>query len=476
MKKHSKKIYFFLCGIFCFTFLSFATFVFALEIEYPGIPFYPALNSNSTLPQFIAYWFGLGIYIAMAIALISFVIGAIGIVIASASGDPSKRGEAIDRIKGSILGLVLLLSSFLILRTINHALVSPSLTSLGEVPGVFYTNGTDYKSSPISESNTANIPAGYSTIIYKCAVGAYSPNLYIWKFPRINFKGSDNEYQGITIVEKKCGEQEPVGESGSFKIAFKTPGVYFFLGDNCRGYMSNSNLSSQNTATPFSSDLKPGETTPTGNIRSIKIVNDPTNNSYFGVIIHEQSGTDKSGPCDIPRFSNNAEECIQIYNDSYNKDMQTNAVTIFQLSKNPIYSGTGIDFYSHPYGWTAGSGSGYYKILKEEFNKGVFTKKTSEMSLNYDGIKGALAENCQGKPLCSKASRGQECCPCGTLQTCFGSMQIKGKYLVALYSTASGSSLRSFCQIFYKDVPNFKTTDIFAKQGSVNYVNVIPLK
>ncbi|MEK7562195.1 MAG: hypothetical protein AAB509_00745 [Patescibacteria group bacterium] len=444
-----------------------------MEIIYPNLPFYPAIDSTSTLPQFIAYWFGFAITIAIAIAVISLIIA--GIQLMTSAGNTGATSEAKDKIKGATLGLVLLLSSFLILRTINPVLVTPSLTSLGEVPGVFYTNGTDDKPAPISESNTANIPQGYSTIIYKCAVGAYSPNLYIWKFPKTNFRGNDDKYEGVVTAEKKCGEKEPVGEAGSFRMAFKTPGIYYFLGDNCQGYMSGPNLSDQDTTEPFRANIKQGETVPTGNIRSIKVVNDKASSAYFGIIFHQQSGVEKSGLCDIPRLSDKDEECLQIYDSSNNKYMQTNAATIFQWSKSPIYSGTGIDFYSDPYGWAAGSGSGYYTILKSQLAPGVSVKNTGEMTFSYQGIKGALSQNCQSKPSCSQAKYGQECCPCKTLQNCLGSMKVRGKYLIALYSAASISSGLS-CQIFYKDVPNFKVTEISIKQGSVNYVNIIPLK
>ena len=465
-----------MCGVFCFIFLTSANFVYALETIYPNIPFYPSINNTSTLAQYAVYWFGFGIYIALTIAIISLTIA--GIQLMTSAGNPGARTSAIDKIKGSLLGLILLVSAFIIIRTINPTLVTPSITSLGEVPGVFYTNGEmgETKPAPISEADTANVPPGFETIIYKCAVGAYSPNLFIWEFPQKNFKGSDNKYDGVSVKEISCGENTNIGGTGSFQMAFKTSGIYYFLGDNCSGFMSGANSSDQNIIEPFRADIKPDAKIPTGNIKSIRVVNEPVNNTFFGIIFHEQNEVEKSGPCDIPRLSNKDEECIQIYDSSTDRNMQTNSASIFKWSINPAYSGTGVDFYSHPYGWTAGSGAGYYNILKEQLGQGVFVKNAGEMVFNYIGIKGALSENCQGKPSCSLAGKGQECCPCKTFQNCFGSMRVRGNYLIAVYSYAPNSSSGFYCQTFNKDVTNFKVTEIIARQNNVNYVNIIPLK
>ena len=118
-------------------FLSF-TFTSALEVKISG------LSDSSSLGDYVSVIFTWVMGIAGTITLISFIVGAVGLII---SGDnPTLHGDSIDRIKGAILGLVLIMASFLILKTINPAFVNPTLTPLPPgptiavpiIPGVYY--------------------------------------------------------------------------------------------------------------------------------------------------------------------------------------------------------------------------------------------------------------------------------------------------------------------------------------------------
>ncbi len=138
-----------------FFFLSFLIILFfcasssarALEVTaYPSIPL-PGVTSptsSSTLAQVAVYYFAFMIYIAGVIALISFVVGAAGLIISA--DNPETASNAKDRMKGAILGLLLTLVSFIILNTINTALVTLKLTPTESItaappppiPGVFF--------------------------------------------------------------------------------------------------------------------------------------------------------------------------------------------------------------------------------------------------------------------------------------------------------------------------------------------------
>src|SRR3989344_5618632 len=116
--------------------LGSASFVFALEARYPRVPGLPAVTGTSELGDYIGYFFGLGMYLAGVLAVVSFAVGAIQLIMAASSPEMEKEGK--DRMKGSLLGLFLTLSAFIILQTINPSFITPSLTPLPGVEGIFY--------------------------------------------------------------------------------------------------------------------------------------------------------------------------------------------------------------------------------------------------------------------------------------------------------------------------------------------------
>lgn len=133
---------------FLFVFFS-APFIVCAAANNTGleVPFL-GLTKDTSLPQYVATIFQYAISIAGAIAVISFVVGAVGLII---SGDNEEaRSNAKDRMKGAVLGLLLTMTSYLILDTINIALTQ-NLTITGVPiapkppitmsPGVYYCLG-----------------------------------------------------------------------------------------------------------------------------------------------------------------------------------------------------------------------------------------------------------------------------------------------------------------------------------------------
>jgi len=116
----------FLAFLIVFLFSS-ANFVFALALEAP----FSGLPDNPTLPDYASFIFSWIIGIAGVLSLISFAIGAVGLIV---SGDsPELSSSSRDRMKGAVLGLVLTLASFIIIQTINPAL---TIFKLGTLPPV----------------------------------------------------------------------------------------------------------------------------------------------------------------------------------------------------------------------------------------------------------------------------------------------------------------------------------------------------
>lgn len=98
-----------------------------LEVDYPNIgDKTPApISTEAKLTDYIRYIFALSIRIAGFIALGVMIYGGIKWLVSG--GSPGKIVDARSQILGGFLGIVILLSSYLILRTINPVLVSTTL-------------------------------------------------------------------------------------------------------------------------------------------------------------------------------------------------------------------------------------------------------------------------------------------------------------------------------------------------------------
>ena len=123
--KHKKILFLFiLLGLFLFE----AGFVFAIETEeYPEI-LGIKLSEQSTLPEYVVYFFNLGMTIAVSLAALVIVIGGIYWIVSMGVGKITHEGK--EWVMAGIKGLVLLLCTYLIAVTINPKLISPSLNEL----------------------------------------------------------------------------------------------------------------------------------------------------------------------------------------------------------------------------------------------------------------------------------------------------------------------------------------------------------
>ncbi len=116
---------------FCLSFLFSGV---ALAAEFVPIVPIPSLdlNNQTTLAQYINALFKLAISIGAILAVISIIIGGFEYMTAEAVG--AKKGGK-DRVWSAVLGLVLLLLSWLILYVINPNILSlDALKQLGTQP------------------------------------------------------------------------------------------------------------------------------------------------------------------------------------------------------------------------------------------------------------------------------------------------------------------------------------------------------
>lgn len=128
----SNKHFIILIGIAIFSFL-LPKITFALgcsepmmaaepQVDWPASPFGGyELNKDSTIADLVGYFFGWGIGLGGLAVFITLIIA--GVQYITSVADPGKVQEAKNRIKSSVIGLALLLSSWAIFSLINPNLI-----------------------------------------------------------------------------------------------------------------------------------------------------------------------------------------------------------------------------------------------------------------------------------------------------------------------------------------------------------------
>ncbi len=289
----------------------------ALELTYPTINGI-GVGSGTNLFEFIRYVFIFFVASAGALGVLSLVIA--GIRILASAGNPGQITAAKEQITGSILGIILLMTSVIILRTINPDIVAQD-SSLSSISGgsVWYAgktlpkpdfsncglwDGTScwvYKQAPESEARTANIPPPYTDLYYHCE-GEQTAKLMVWLYGSINFRISTwSDGVGVILPHDKtevlsCGNSIPNIKSryASFKWGYEQPGVYFFTNTDCGGIASQVQKSPTNIP-PFdwqtNRDQRP---------RSAFIKIGTDSRESYGFILSKNR--DLGGRCSLPKI------------------------------------------------------------------------------------------------------------------------------------------------------------------------------
>jgi hypothetical protein len=118
--------------LICFLiFFGFSTRALALEIAWPSIPGGTVLTDDSTVTEMISWFYEWGITIGGIATFFALVLA--GFKYLTSAGNPSAMGQAVNQIQSALFGLILLLSSWLILNIINPELTvlrTPEFTGL----------------------------------------------------------------------------------------------------------------------------------------------------------------------------------------------------------------------------------------------------------------------------------------------------------------------------------------------------------
>jgi len=117
----------YLVSIILIMFLIFPSISLALELTYPEMGGYK-IELGMDLNKLIAWFYYFIVGISGFATFIMLVWG--GFQWLTSAGSPARISDAKDRISSAVLGLVIILASFLILKVINPELISLRLDLL----------------------------------------------------------------------------------------------------------------------------------------------------------------------------------------------------------------------------------------------------------------------------------------------------------------------------------------------------------
>lgn len=468
MLKHTYLIFIFTVVVI----LAQSQAVLALEITYPIIPGAPIIGANSNLVQYINYFFIFAVITAGFIGVMSIVISGLQILVFA--GSPGAMGAAKERIIGSMLGIVLLMLSFVILRTINPELIAPQETPVGLLPsGVYYSvygpNGNTYTPAADAVSNTADpfqMNQGYTELIYKCdsipknhgrtlLVSLY--NKTDWQIDPIN-NGTDY----VKTIEVPCGNTYPYAIPVSaplvlsFKWEYEDAGIYYFLTNDCSGIRSG--IQKDSGSIPSINQIVDDV------MLSFRIVSGKNESTRYGVILNKDIGG--NGECSKPIINSNPGSiCYKISDHAPNDANGKPFTPLFTdiIAQNPNYLSTGrVDLYSEHLNakLTADDIGLWYTYKGDPITHNLTGDGDPDNLFGDQGRK----NNDDDNPAPDEECLNQDV-------QCLKSIESNTAYYVILYSQ---NNIGKVCDIFANGIKDLNAYDILDHGRTIYRMDIIP--
>jgi len=236
MKMGKSKKIFLIFLLVIFLIFIFGSFVIAakLEVEYPQVEGAETPKTVKTFfPKYIHYLFNLSIIIAGLVAFASLVYG--GVRYLTSAGSPIAMADAKSQITAGILGLIILLASYLLLITINPQLTVLTVGKFEYEKGVIlYTNlscqqggeeGKEFLRVRRSLSSLEDLNNKVQSIYFYNS----GDELEVYIYPEEGFGGTPS----FISKDQKVGDCLTVGGlAKSIILYWKIPGVYLFEKEN----------------------------------------------------------------------------------------------------------------------------------------------------------------------------------------------------------------------------------------------------
>lgn len=247
-----------------------------LEVTYPTVPLANAPTTTKTsLPSYFRYVFNLALTLAGIIIFASMIQA--GFKYLTSSGNPSALGDAKNQVISAFLGGILLLSSYLLLTSINPQLIVMKL------PGVIVDKAIRLESST-GESTTIKISNANLACLgdNSCLNGGAT---------KLEFIGTDPDEVNVNIFPNinYGGGATPVAGSGtitipltkSVEIGWKVPGVYL--------HSETNDVADPNWRGDTQLYLSNGASLPDFNdkAQSLRILNPLEGGAGFAAVLHQ---------------------------------------------------------------------------------------------------------------------------------------------------------------------------------------------
>lgn len=252
MKTFKKRILFILLYAFVFTVLAagFCSATEMLEVKYPttSTGVVVPTTTKTLLSDYIKYIFSFSLVIGGLIAFSALILG--GFKHTTSGGNPAKMADAKDQMFSAIIGLIILLSSFLILNTVNPKLtilrldvIPPAATAIE-----LYTE-VDLGGEPhiYGLDNTINDLSDFKTKSIKISDNINLGDVDVYVYPEVQFQPTGGGKRLATRVVKNVEDTFTYSNLGfiprSIEIKKKQPGAYLCTEINFEGkceYVSGS--------------------------------------------------------------------------------------------------------------------------------------------------------------------------------------------------------------------------------------------
>ena len=291
-----------------------------LEIEYPNLPSVQTPNTVRTiLPVYVEYI----IHLAMALSGL-IILGSLlyaGFLYMTSSGNPSALKNSKDRMLSSFLGIIILLSSYLIFQTINPKLIELTITGPEYIGGVIFRDPDAPEGS--QEFATTGSVADFGKLnMQPETVTFISTDVEVvpCKEPGPNFSDRSNceDHPYATITSDGTFP----ADAKAAKLIWKTPGVYLYDKTNFQGEM-RIYAGNEDTLDDFA-----------GKAKSI-FFQPPNSTESFGAVLFTKEGL--------------TGECKVLTDPVANLgSFSTSSLIVFRHRNNFLPTGAGVNFYANP--------------------------------------------------------------------------------------------------------------------------------
>jgi hypothetical protein len=321
-----------------------------LEVTYPAFPnITPPARQPVFLPDYIRYVYQFAVITSAIIAFLAVLIGGFRYI--TSAGNPAQTSDARNQILMALIGLIVILGSYVVLQEINPDLISlePPNPDLSYGDGIIiYTDGTCGQGSngypdlyePVPDGTEYKIIKGTKSI-NPMDVGSFwtfegAPYLNTIDFLKTDTCEGDAEPnhsfspQNANTCIPTGDLNNPTGNLNNIecvRMKRNIPGVWLFSYEN--GNPENPEPD-KGIYKVFQQDWSKLPDGLRGNIRTIALVPDKQANANYGVILHQETGSRQENKGWANLYIPQGDEVVT-FTGAQLENINAQSITVFQI-------------------------------------------------------------------------------------------------------------------------------------------------